>query len=387
MRTMAAYAVQPPAALVEWVRSSLPPHADAVHTSVRLAQEDFFTVKEVCAQSGLTAGDLAELFPGQNTIQVALMQAIENRRALETWLLHHLPHGARITPAACADVLQQEDFNCLADLVSAGLTPTDMAELFPEQPLVVSKLLEALRASSSCTTSVTASRVEPTLTVTTGSKQSSVTDSTEANGSVDAWLRSRLPSIDVSKCACTFRSEGFMNADDVLTAGITRADLEELFPDWEPSTLAQLFNLISEDGFTRETPTNQLAQTTVASDGSRTASIGKEKTTEKQLHKTETTDITRPIAGAPVQQSAQKRKLPDPDSDDEILSFKGKKSHKRRQPRAAKSPKVPAASQQNRMSSERESLLACASSSSSVHRIIAQHAPLYDGCEFELNHD
>ena len=492
-------AAKPGLELVEWVRASVAlgvAAADAgevTTVAARLAQEDFLTVQEVCAPSGPNAADLAELFPGQHAIQGALVQAIAKRQALEAWLQQHLPHGALITAAACADVLQREDFMSVTDLIGAGLNHTDMAELFPHEPDVVSSLLDALGQSPSCTSGTTAAPA-PALPVTSVSEQPSVAIPSMATGSIEAWLRARLPLIDVSACARTFHDEGFMNVDDVLSAGITHADLDELFPEWDVSTLTQLFSMIAEGGFTRKTPTQpQHSKTTPVPDSGRIAvgasnqrsdsqklalrrpadknqpkqkrkdhdtrpnhSVGSSDTSllkrlpssklagrpsvctkiivqfadscykgkvvshcrykagvfdcyfeadgetwtldanrhqycqdntdtgqgsETAPSKTENADITRSAPRA-AQKAPPKRKLPDFDSDDDSLSLKGKPVHKRNQSKASALPKTPAVSKQQRLSPERESLLECASSAPTIYRIIAQNAPLYDGCKF-----
>lgn len=454
--TPAALAPQP---LVDWVRASVAADG-AAQVALRLAQEDFLTVQEVCSPSGPNADDLAELFPGQTTVQVSLMNAIKNRQALEVWLRQHLPPGARATAAGCADIVQREDFMSLPDLVSAGLTPTDMAELFPDEPDVASTLLEALQsatASPACAAAASA----PASTVTGSADQPSVADSTEAaTGSIEAWLRGRLPSIDGSACAHTFHNEGFMNVEDVLSAGLTHADLEELFPGMGHSTLTQLFDLISKDGFTRETPTEQPSKTTPLSYGSKVApgehsgtqkpaplkglpsskligrpSVGAKifvqfndscyrgkvvshctnkasrfdchfeeddetwtldanrhhycldkteagQSAEKGRRETAKTGIKSTASRAAGKNAPKKRKLPDSDSDDDALSFKRKKSPKRRHHEAPQPAEIPVGSKEDRMSPERETLLEYASSSTSIHRIIAQNAPLYPGCKF-----
>jgi hypothetical protein len=476
-----------PQPLVEWLKAAVSVGADATQVnSVAqvLAQEDFSTVQEVCGQSGPNAGDLAELFPGDETIQAALMQAIKNRQSMEAWLRHHLPHGAAITPAACADTLQQEDFMSLTDLASAGLNTTDMAELFPEEPLVASSLLDALGKSTADTIGAAAPAL--TLPLASVSEQPSDTSPTAANGSLEVWLHDRLPSIDASACTRTFHREGFMNVDEVLTAGITRADLEELFPEWNPSTLTRLFEIIAEDGFTRKTPTVEPSRTTPVPDSVRTAphqlsgspklelsrpaerqepkqktkaSKRKENATrskhsvdfseavmkrlpshklagrpsigakiivefddscykgkvishcrdndalfdcyfeedgetwtldanrhrycldnihmkrEKERRKTGSADASsssRAVAKKPSKKR-NRRLTADSDSDDDALTFKR--------------TKAPAVAKRHRMSPERESLLERASSSPNIHRIIAQNAPLYNGCKVSFYDD
>ena len=425
----------PAAALVAWVAGALGVPADAAEANAvatRLAREDFGSASDACSEFGPTASDLAELLPGQTATQTALLQAIRTRRALEDWLRDQLPPGAAHSPSACADRLASEDFNSFDDLSSAGLTPADMADLFPGDPLVASRLLEALRDSDGDGDSDSGATAPATSPVA------------DDDGSIHAWLRARLPSIDAAACARTFQSEGFVSVDDVLTTGLTRADLEELFPG-DLSTVTQLLSLLSAQG-SRETlnptptvgskagpnkiPKPQQATSTpmdattltlpskelvgrppvgariivmfedstyrgrVISHctgngvGTGEGSHGRfdcyfeadeETWTLDSEHHQYCLDVpaapavapAAAVAAATAAQSSSKRKKPSDSSsaDDEPLRF-GNKRHKARVvPEARESPPTHGSSP---------------SDEPSVHKIICLHAPLYEGCESTL---
>ena len=299
-------------ALVGWLRLSLDRDGASAAAAVLLA-EDFDTVPALCCpHTGPNRADLESLFPEQRELVAALLQAIEGRQTLETWLRQRATLAPSVAASAC-EVLQREDFKCPTDLVSAALTREDVEDLFPNEPDLVTSLLAALASSAGATVAPppdALSTTAATAAATAAASSTCTSTTTNVEGPIECWLRrQQLHSLDVAACASAFEGEGFTSVSEIVSAALTRADLEELFPNLEDqSTVAQLFGMLSEHGVavpenptpTEAAPTTLPAPETAVDDDDGADSIKAKPQPAKRTQKRVAKDTKPPMRNLPL---------------------------------------------------------------------------------------